>query len=103
LDTGKIVIEKFDRDVASLPMKAFLVDDMISSGKTIVEAAKLLKQKGADELYVFVSHPVFSDEASTLLQDSIVTKVFVTDTVDVPEEKRFEKLEILSVADMVVA
>lgn len=101
LDTGEIVIEKIEGDVSKISSKAFLVDDMISSGKTIVESAKLLKQHGVEDVYVFVTHPVFSKEAPKLLQESVVTKVFVTDTVYVPEEKRFEKLEILSVAEMV--
>lgn len=107
LNTGEIVIDKIDPSAGSGQEgmqgknRVFIVDDMISSGKTIVESAKLLKQKGAQEIYVFVTHPVFSNEAPTILQDSEVTKVFVTDTVNVPEEKQFPKLEILSVADMV--
>lgn len=101
LDTGEIVMDKIEGDVSKIKQKAFIVDDMISSGKTIVEAAKLLKQHGAEEIYVFVTHPVFSNEAPTLLQDSVVTKVFVANTVDVPQEKQFSKLEVLSVADMV--
>jgi ribose-phosphate pyrophosphokinase len=87
--------------VSKIGSRAFIIDDMIASGKTIVESAKLLHQHGANEIYVFVTHAVFTDEASDLLQNSLVQKVFVTDTVDVPNEKRFEKLEIVSVAEMV--
>ncbi len=101
LNTGKIVIEKFDREVSNLSSRAFVVDDMIASGGTIVESAKLLHKHGVSEIYVFATHPVFSKEAPELLQNSVVKKVFVTDSVNVPEEKRFEKLEILSVAEMV--
>lgn len=101
LDTGNIVIEKIEGDPAIIKKTAFIVDDMISSGKTIVESAKLLQQHGAEEIYVFVTHPVFSNEAPKILQESVVTKVFVTDSVYVPEDKKFEKLEILSVAKMV--
>ncbi len=78
--------------------RALIVDDMISSGKTIVKAADLLAEKGAEEIYVFVTHPIFSDEAPSLLEASYVTKVFVADTVFIPESKKFSKLEMLSVA-----
>ena len=102
LDTGEIVINKIEGDEQSIKRTAFLVDDMISSGKTIVESAKLLQEKyDVEDIYVFATHAVFSSEAPSLLQKSGVQKVFVTDSVFVPEEKRFEKLEILSIADMV--
>lgn len=82
--------------------RVLMVDDMISSGKTIVKAAELLRKHGAQEIEVFATHAVLSDEAPELLQNSIVDRVYVTDTVDVPEEKQFEKLHILTVADKVV-
>jgi ribose-phosphate pyrophosphokinase len=103
LDTGNISIEKIEGDVSKLGNKAFIVDDMIASGKTIVESAKLLHKHGATEIYVFATHAVFSKEAPELLENSLVKKVFVADTVFVPEEKRFPKLEILTVAQMVAA
>lgn len=107
LNTGEIVIDKIDPTEGSGQeglkgkSRVFIVDDMIASGKTIVESAKLLQQHGAEEIYVFATHAVFSKEAPELLQNSLVKKVFVTNAVDVPEEKRFEKLEVLSVAEMV--
>jgi ribose-phosphate pyrophosphokinase len=103
LDTGNIVIEKIEGDTSIIKNKAFIVDDMIASGKTIVEAAKLLHENGASEVYVFATHPVFSKEAPELLENSLIKKVFVANTVDVPHEKQFSKLEVLSVADMVAA
>ena len=81
--------------------RAIIVDDMISSGGTIVKAAELLKKNGAEEIYVFVTHPVFSSDAPKLMQESTVKKVYVTDSVYVPEKKRFEKLEILSLAPLI--
>lgn len=102
LDTGHIVMKNIEGDPSIIKKTAFIVDDMISSGKTIVESAKLLhEQHGVEKIYVFVTHPVFSQHAPELLQNSLVTKVFVTDSVFVPEEKRFDKLEILSLAEMV--
>jgi len=81
--------------------RAIIVDDMISSGSTMVKAAKLLRQKGAEEIYVFATHAVFSAEACSILQDSIIQDVYVTDSVYVPLEKYFPKLTVLTVADMV--
>lgn len=101
LNTGSIVMSGIEGDESLIKGKAFIVDDMIASGKTIVESANLLRKKGAEEIYVFATHPVFSKEAPELLQNSVVKKVFVTDSVFIPEEKRFEKLEVLSVSEMV--
>lgn len=95
LNTGSLEVSKLEGEVTH---RTLIVDDMISSGKTIVKAAELLASKGAKEIYVFVTHAIFSEEAPQLLQDSMVDKVYVTDTVKIPESKRFPKLHILSVA-----
>lgn len=81
--------------------RALIIDDMISSGKTIIKAAEALKERGVREVFVFVTHPVFSDDAPRLLQESVVDKVFVTDSVELPDYKKFAKLEILSIAGMI--
>ena len=71
---------------------------MISTGRTIDAAVDLLIEQGIEESVVFATHPVFSNDYKNILQNSKVSKVFVTDTINVPDEKMFEKLEILSVA-----
>lgn len=81
--------------------KAIIVDDMISSGGTIAVTSGFLKGRGVKEIYVFATHPVFSDESKEILQGSFVKGVFVTDTINIPEDKKFSKLEILSVAGMI--
>lgn len=81
--------------------RALIVDDIISSGRTVETAAALLKERGAKEIYVFATHPVFSNEAPHVLQNAPVEKVFVTNTIDVIQEKRFEKLEIRSIAGLI--
>lgn len=98
LATGNVSAEKITGKIGK---KAIIVDDMISSGGTIALAGEILKKNGAEEIYVFATHPVFSDKAPKILQESEVAKVYVTDTVFVPEEKRFPKLEILSVSEMI--
>ena len=81
--------------------KAIIVDDMISTGRTIDAAVDLLTKYGIEENFVFATHPVFSNAYKSILQNSKVSKVFVTDTIDVPEDKRFGKLEVLSVSKMI--
>jgi len=98
LKSGKIEVSEIHGRVGKV---AFVVDDMISTGNTIAAGAKLLKKKGADDIFVFATHPVFSGNASKILQESSVKKVFVTDTIEIPEEKQFPKLEVLSVAEII--
>ena len=98
LASGKISAEKVEGTVGK---RAIIIDDMISSGGTIVMAANLLKKKGAEEIMGFATHPVFSEKASKNLQESELKEVYVTDTIYVPKEKRFEKLNILSVAALI--
>jgi len=98
LSTGKVIANKISGKVLS---RAIIVDDMISSGGTISVAADILKKNGAEEIIVFATHPVFSNQAPKILQESKVEKMYVTDTIFVPEEKRFPKLEILSVSELI--
>lgn len=81
--------------------RAIVIDDMISSGGTIIKACDLLVKKGVEEIYVFATHAVFSQDAPRLLQESRAKKVYVTDTLYVPEEKQFEKLEVISIAPLI--
>lgn len=99
LGSGEINDSGLDGDVRG--KIAVIVDDMISTGKTIVEAAELLTTNGASRVYVFATHAVFARDAGKLLQHSKVEKVIVTDTIDVPSYNNFAKLEIISVADEV--
>jgi len=105
LRTGDITIKQFEGPLnpADLPGKrALIVDDMISSGNTMIQAAQLLKDNGVVSCDVFATHAIFSEEAAELLQDSSIDRVYVTDTVLVPEEKYFPKLHILSVVETIV-
>lgn len=98
LKTGELNVEVMHGDVKK---RAVIVDDMISSGGTIVKAADLLSKKGVEEIYVMATHAVFSQDAPKLLQHSKAQKVYVTDSICVPKEKVFEKLEIVSIAPLI--
>lgn len=101
LVTGEVEASEIKGIIGKFEKRAIIIDDMISSGKTIVTATNLLQNRGVDEMYVFATHPVFSNGADNILQETPVEEVFVTDTIYVPREKQFPKLEILSVAGMI--
>ncbi len=98
LVTGAVSAEKITGKIGKT---AIVVDDMISSGGTIELAGKILKKHGAEEIYVFATHPVFSDKAPKILQESGTEKIYVTDTIFIPAAKKFPKLEILSVSTLI--
>ncbi len=77
-----------------------LVDDMIDTGRTIVKAAEALKANGAIGVVVAATHAVFSNPASEILQNPAIDSVVVTDTLPIPEEKRFPTLTILPIAPL---
>lgn len=79
---------------------AVLVDDMIDTGGTISEGAKLLRDEGARQVYACATHAVFSPPASDRLSGGLFEEVIVTNTIPVPENNRFEQLTVLSVANL---
>lgn len=97
-ESGEVRVAEYEGIIRG---KCFIVDDIISTGKTVVQAIDTLNQGGADQVFVFATHPVFSENASELLSGSNAEKIFVTDSIPVPEDKKFEKLEILSTADLI--
>jgi ribose-phosphate pyrophosphokinase len=78
-----------------------IVDDLIDTGRTIVKAAEALKKHGAVGVVVAATHAVFSDPAVELLQSEAIDSVVVTDTLPVPEEKRWDRLQVLPIAPLV--
>jgi ribose-phosphate pyrophosphokinase len=96
LASGEINDSGLDGDVRG--KVAVIVDDMISTGQTLVEAAELLIENGAVKVFTFATHAVFAKDADKLLQHSKIERVVVSDTIDVPAFKLFPKLEIISIA-----
>ena len=79
---------------------AILVDDMISTGGTLVEAANTLKARGAREVYACAVHPLFADGAGRRMREAGVLRAVVTDTVPLPEQERDSAIEVLSMAPL---
>ena len=77
-----------------------LVDDLIDTGRTIARAAEALTAAGAIGVVVAATHAVFSDPATEILQSDFIDSVVVTDTLPIPEEKRFERLTVLPIAPL---
>ena len=80
--------------------RTLIVEDEINTGGTVVSAVELLKQQGATEIYCCAVHPILSGTAARRLADSALSEVLVTDTLPVSDEKRFSRLRIVSVAEM---
>ena len=79
-----------------------IVDDIIDSGGTIVNAAKVLKEKGAKDVHVYVSHGVLSGGAVEKIKKSKIKNLVVTDTIDNSEKvKKVKNIEILSISHLV--
>ncbi|PWG00654.1 ribose-phosphate diphosphokinase [Levilactobacillus bambusae] len=79
---------------------AILTDDIIDTGMRMAASAETLKNAGANDIYAMATHAVFSAGATERLQNSPLTNVLVTDTIPVPEDKQFEKLQIVSVGEL---
>jgi len=79
---------------------ALTFDDEIDTGGTIVNAARVLAEKGVKEVYCCVTHPVFSKNASEILANSHFKEVIVADTIPMPAEKRNGKITVLPVAPL---
>src|SRR5687767_10219696 len=77
-----------------------LTDDMIDTAGTVAEASCALKDLGARDVYVCATHALLSGPAVERLRDAPITEVTVTDTVRIPDEKRFPQLNILSVGEL---
>lgn len=79
---------------------AVLVDDMIDTAGTISEGARMLREVGARQVYACATHAVFSPPAVERLSSGVFEEVIVTNTIPVPQKKRFPQLRVLSVANL---
>ena len=78
-----------------------IVDDIIDSGGTIINAVEALKKAGAIDVYVFITHAVLSGEAAEKIQKSKIKKLIITDTIDNSlKVKNNSKIEVISIAPL---
>ena len=78
-----------------------IVDDIIDSGGTIVNAAKALRNRGAKEVYVYITHGVLSGEAVKKIKNSLIKNLVITDTIDNSDKiKNVKNIEVLSISSL---
>ena len=78
-----------------------IVDDIIDTGGTIVNAAKALRDRGAKEVYVYITHGVLSGEAVKKIKNSLIKNLVITDTIDNSEKiKNVKNIEVLSISSL---
>ncbi len=78
-----------------------LIDDMIDTAGTMVAAAEILMDTGAEEVWSMATHGLLSDPATDRLKNSAIAKVVITDTVPLPPDRSIDKIEVLTVAGVV--
>jgi ribose-phosphate pyrophosphokinase len=82
---------------------AVLIDDMIDTAGTIVGAAALLKERGAERVIACATHPLFSGPAIERLNASVIERVVVTNTIPLPADIQMDKLVVLSIAPIIAS
>lgn len=79
---------------------AVIVDDMVSSGNTVLETAKILKTRGADKIYIAVTHVVYSAGGwKKLLKSKLIDRIYTTDSI-FPPKKLPEKFKLVRLSPM---
>jgi ribose-phosphate pyrophosphokinase len=81
-------------------LNCILVDDMIDTAGTVSEASVALKSRGAKDIYVCATHALLSGPARDRLMKAPIAEVAVTNTVAIPDTRRFDKLTVLSVGEL---
>jgi ribose-phosphate pyrophosphokinase len=77
-----------------------LVDDIIDTAGTIVNAACALKERGAKKVFACCTHALLSGNALEKINSSVISELVMLDTINLPEEKKSDKIKILSVASV---
>ena len=77
------------------------ITDNVDSGGTIVNAAKALKNRGAKDVYVYITHGVLSGDAVKKIKNSVIKNLVITDTIDnVEKVKSVKNIEVLSISGL---
>ena len=80
---------------------AIIIDDIIDTGGTIKLAAQALVDKGAKEVYACCTHPVLSGPAIERIESSIIKELVVTNSIQLAEDKKIDKIKELSVGALI--
>ena len=78
-----------------------IVDDIIDSGGTIINAAKALKGRGAKEVYVYITHGVLSGDAVKKIKKSVIKNLVITDTIEnIQKLNNVKNIEVLPISSL---
>lgn len=80
-----------------------MADDMVDTGGTLASAVHALKERGATQVFACATHAVLSGAAAQKLGDAPLEELVVTNTIDIPAERRFPALKVLSVANLLAS
>ncbi len=81
-------------------MNALIIDDIVATAGSLVEAANALKKAGAKDVYAAITHPVLSGPAIKRIDNSSLKKVFVTNTIPLDNGKRHRKIKVQSIGPL---
>ena len=81
-------------------MDVLIIDDMIDTAGTLVNAASAAFEKGAKSVTAIATHGVLSDPAIDRIEKSSIKKIIITDTISIPKHKLIDKMEIVSVSNI---
>jgi ribose-phosphate pyrophosphokinase len=77
-----------------------MVDDIIATGSSLVEAAKALKKAGAKKIFAAITHGILSGNATTKVANSVIDKLVITDSVPLDKHKKNKKIKVVSVGNL---
>ncbi|MFA1820135.1 ribose-phosphate diphosphokinase [Virgibacillus oceani] len=80
--------------------RAIIIDDIIDTAGTLTLAADALMENGSIEVYACCTHPVLSGRAIERIENSVIKELVVTNSIFLPEEKRIDKIKVLSIASL---
>ncbi len=96
--TGELTVHGVSGEVKGKTCLVF--DDLINTGRTVAATAKILKNKGAKEIFFFASHHLYLKEALPIFQKSPINKIVITNSIYSPQKESWKKLEIISLASL---
>jgi len=77
-----------------------IIDDIVDTAGTLCKAAVALKDQGAKDIFVACTHPILSGTAIERLSEAPITRLWITDTIALPEEKRLDKIEVVTASGL---
>ncbi len=80
--------------------RAIIFDDEVDTAGSLIETARIVNECGAKEIYAGCTHGVLSADAVKRIEDSPIKELVITDTIPLPENKKIDKIKVLSIAPL---